>query len=98
MEFLKDKNGVTYSQLPPTLYLTFDYYIYSVPQYRPKNILMLGYALGTTAGLIRLLYGDVPITGVDIDKCENRYNFLLRIQNRFRPACVLQYHKRMEFP
>lgn len=34
---------------------------------------MLGYGGGTVAGLIRLLYGDVPITAVDINPCENKY-------------------------
>ena len=58
---------------PPTAHLTFGYWIYLVPQYKPKNILMLGYAGGTVAGLIRLLYGDVPITAVDLEPSENKY-------------------------
>ena len=62
------------SVYPPTKYLTFGAWIYMVPQYKPESVLMLGYADGTTAGLIRLLYGDVPITGVDIQPLvENRY-------------------------
>jgi hypothetical protein len=61
------------SVYPPTKHLTFGYWIYMVPQYKPKSVLMLGYAGGTTAGLIRLLYGDVPITGVDIEPCEATY-------------------------
>ena len=44
-----------------------------VPQYRPDSVLMLGYAEGTTAGLIRLLYRDVNITGVDIEPCAPSY-------------------------
>lgn len=72
--FWKDKNGHSYSSYPPTTYLTFDYSIYMVPQYKPESILILGYAGGTVAGLIRLLYGDVPITGVDTEPCEDRYN------------------------
>lgn len=59
---------------PPTKYLTFGCWIYLVPQYKAENILILGYGGGTVAGLIRLLYGDVPITGVDIKPCENLYN------------------------
>lgn len=64
------------SVYPCSEYLTFGPWIYMVPQYKPKNILMLGYAGGTTAGLIRLLIGDVPITAVDIDDCSdfNYYN------------------------
>ena len=45
-----------------------------VPQYKPESVLMLGYAGGTVAGLIRLIYGDIPITGVDITPCDNLYN------------------------
>lgn len=68
-----DKFGVPNSVYPPTDYMTFGYWIYMVPQYKPKSVLMLGYAGGTTAGLIRLVYGDVPITGVDIEDCVDRY-------------------------
>lgn len=65
----------TLSVFPPTKYLTFGVWIYLVPQYKPKNVLVLGYDDGTVAGLIRLLYGDIPITGVDIKPLGiNRYN------------------------
>jgi len=49
-----------------------------VPQYKPESILILGYGGGTVAGLIRLLYGDVPITAIDILPCNDRYgvNFI----------------------
>lgn len=75
--FKKDKLGRSYSSYPPTTYLTFDYSIFCVPQYKPTSVLILGYADGTVAGLIRLLYGDVPITGVDINPCEDRYGVTL---------------------
>ena len=70
----KDKFGIPMSVNPPTKYLTFGCWIYMVPQYKPKNILMLGYCGGTTAGLIRLLYGNVPITAVDVDFYDNLYD------------------------
>lgn len=70
---MKNKFQDVQSVYPPTKYLTFGVWIYLVPQYKPESVLMLGYADGTAAGLIRLLYGDVPITGVDIEPCENRY-------------------------
>ena len=69
-----DSKGFINSVYPCTQYLTFGIWIYLVPQYVPKSILMLGFAGGTTAGLIRLFYGDIPITGVDIGECENLYN------------------------
>lgn len=62
------------SVYPPTKYLTFGPWIYLVPQYKPESILILGYAGGTVAGLIRLLYGNVPITAVDIEPCEANYD------------------------
>ena len=60
-----------------------------VPQYKPESVLILGYAGGTTAGLIRLLYGDVPITAVDIVPCENRYgvNLIEADARDFIKAC-----------
>jgi len=61
----------TFSVYPPTKYLTFAPWIYMVPQYKPESVLMLGYAGGTVAGLIKLLYGDVPITAVDINPRED---------------------------
>jgi len=72
-----DDFGVPNSVYPPTTYLTFGCWIYLVPQYKPKSVLILGYAGGTVAGLIRLLYGDVSITGVDINTCENLYGATL---------------------
>lgn len=72
--FDEDNNGNSYSAYPPTTYLTFAYWIFMVPQYRPESVLILGYAGGTIAGLIRLLYGDVPITAVDIDDCVDNYD------------------------
>ena len=60
-----------------------------VPQYKPESVLILGYAGGTTAGLIRLLYGDVPITAVDIENCENRYgvDFIQADAEEFVKTC-----------
>lgn len=69
-----DKNNNSYSVYPPETYLTFAYWIYMVPQYKPRNVLILGYGGGTVAGLIHKIYGDVPITGVDLDLQENIYN------------------------
>lgn len=69
IKFLSDKNNNSYSVDPPTTYLTFAYWIYMVPQYKPESVLILGHALGTVAKLIKLIWGDVPITAVDIVDC-----------------------------
>ena len=72
-----DKQGSVISVYPPMDYLTNGPWIYMVPQFKPESVLMLGYGGGTVAGLIRLLYGDIPITGVDIKPCENLYGVSL---------------------
>lgn len=85
----KNKFGIAYSVYPPQTFLTFDYWIYMVPQYKPESVLMLGYAGGTVAGLIRLIWGDVPITAVDIKPCEDRYrvNFIQADAKEFVKNC-----------
>lgn len=84
----RDKNGNSFSAYPPTTYLTFSYWIYMVPQYKPESVLMLGYGGGTVAGLIRQLYGwDVPITAVDIKRCNDPYGV------RFVQADAKEYVK-----
>ena len=84
-----DKFGTPNSVYPPTKHLTFGPWIYLVPQYKPENILMLGYAGGTVAGLVRLLYGDVPITAVDIKYIDNLYNvkFIKQDAREFIKTC-----------
>lgn len=72
-----DSTGGRNSVYPCTEGVTFHPFIYMVPQYKPKSVLMLGYAGGTVAGLIRLFYGDVPITGVDIGYVEDHYGATL---------------------
>lgn len=62
---IEDEKGQIHSIADPTLYLTFGSWIYLVPQYKPKNVLMLGYGGGTAAKLIRMFHGAVPITAVD---------------------------------
>lgn len=70
-----DLHGQLNSVDPPTKYLTNGPWIYLVPQFKPESVLMLGFAGGTVAGLIRKLYGnDIPITAVDIENCEPKYD------------------------
>lgn len=73
MRNITGAGGVINSVDPCTSYLTFGPWIYLVPQFHPESVLMLGYAGGTTAGLIRLLYGDVPVTAVDVNFMEDPY-------------------------
>lgn len=62
---VQDERGQIHSIVDENLYLTFGVWLYLVPQYKPKNVLMLGYGGGTAARYIRKFYGDVPITAVD---------------------------------
>lgn len=68
MRNIVDSAGGRNSVYPPAEGLTFFPFIYMVPQYRPDDVLMLGYAGGTVAGLVKLFYGEsVPITAVDVE-------------------------------
>lgn len=62
---IQDERGQLHSIADPSMYLTFGVWLYLVPQYKPKSVLMLGYGGGTAAKYIRMFYGDVPITAVD---------------------------------
>lgn len=90
--FYRNSEGINYSVYPPQTFLTFDYWIYMVPQYKPKNVLILGYGGGTVAGLIRLIWGpDVQITGVDLvpspDKDKYNVNFIQADAREFVREC-----------
>lgn len=86
--YLTSKNQIN-SVYPPWGYLTWGPWIYMVPQYKPESVLMLGYAGGTTAGLIRLFYDMVPITAVDINFIDNRYgvNFVMSDAKEYIQTC-----------
>lgn len=89
--FYRNEEGINYSAYPPQTFLTFEYWIFMVPQYKPKSILILGYGDGTVAGLIRLIWGDVPITAVDLAPYRdgNRYgvNFIQADAQDFVKNC-----------
>ena len=78
MRSILDSVGGRNSVYPPIHGLTFSPFIYMVPQFDPEDVLMLGYAGGTVAGLIRLFYGQaVPIVAVDLhDPVEDLYNVM----------------------
>lgn len=80
MRNITDTTGSINSVYPPTEYLTFGPWIYMVPQYRPEDMLFLGFDGGTSAGLVRLLYGSLPITAIDLHSqgdYDERYNVRL---------------------
>lgn len=77
MRNITDSQGFINSVYPPMEYLTFGPWIYMVPQYKCEDALLLGYAGGTVAGLLRTFYGAIPITGVDVADCQNDWNVQL---------------------
>lgn len=73
--FQKTKGFGRRSTYPCTHRLTLSPWIYLVPQFKPESVLVLGYAGGTVAGLVRRLYGDsIPIAGVDNNEMVNLYD------------------------
>lgn len=62
---IQDELGQIHSIADPSMYLTFGVWLYLVPQYKPENVLMLGYGGGTAAKYINMFHGEVPITAVD---------------------------------
>lgn len=91
-------------------YLTFGPWLYLVPQYRPESVLMLGYGGGTAAGLMRLFYGDMPITAVDMLDCSafDTYNvelikadaleWVMRTDRRFDAVVVDLFREGSYYP
>ena len=60
------ENGVVQSVYPAETHFGFSYWSYLIPPFKPANVLILGYGIGTAGELIRKIYGDtVLITGVD---------------------------------
>jgi hypothetical protein len=74
MREYRDSNGNILSVYPP---IKDGYWHCMVPESKPESVLMIGYGWGTTAGLIKEKYGEVPITGVDLVLCENYHNVTL---------------------
>jgi hypothetical protein len=59
--------GVLHSVNPATDLFGLTYFYLMIPPQKPKSVLILGYAGGTIANLIKLVWGDdVEITGVDL--------------------------------
>jgi len=67
------KNGITYwtdrgaiySVDPPTAHFNMSAWCMLVPPYKPENILFVGCAGNTVPKLVKIIYGDIAMTGVD---------------------------------
>jgi spermidine synthase len=97
---LARRKSLMKSAYPCTDMLTLGPWIYLVPQFHPESVLILGYGDGTVAGLIRKLYGDVKITGVDIEIPKHRDSYTEFVLSdardflkRLDPNYLPQYHQ-----
>ena len=66
--------GVVQSVNPPETGFGYFVFAHMIPPFKPSSTLLLGYGSGTTAELIRKIWGDVKITGVDLIAFNDRYN------------------------
>ena len=71
MYFAKD--GALYSMNPPETMFGFTYHAQMIPPMKPEHTLILGYGGGTVAALMRKIWGDCKITGVDQEKYDSKF-------------------------
>lgn len=65
-----EKDGIVQSVKPATYQFGRVPWSQMIPPFKPEKLLILGYCEGTIADLVRLVWGDVSITGVDRDAHE----------------------------
>ena len=65
--------GVLQSVKPAETMYGFNVFSHMIPPYRPEHTLMLGYGGGTVPALMRKIWGDCKITGVDIEPRNDRF-------------------------
>lgn len=77
-----EKSGIKYLYYKNTVQSVspaesmFGYTVWShmIPPFKPEHTLILGYGGGTVAELMRKIWGQSKITGVDIEARKDRYN------------------------
>lgn len=62
------KDGIIQSFLPPESYFGYTYHALLIPPFRPTNVLILGYGGGVVSLLIKKIWGDTPVTGIDLEE------------------------------
>ena len=69
-----NKAGTLQSLNPPETRFGFTYHSHCVPPFRPEHTLILGYGKGNIAELMRRVWGQVKVTGVDNLEQAREYN------------------------
>lgn len=72
-QYLYGKNNALYSVNPPETLFGYTVWGHMIPPFRPEHTLILGYGSGTVAALMRKIWGQCKITGVDIEATNNKY-------------------------
>ena len=65
--------GALYSVTPPESMFGYTIWAHMIPPFRPESALILGYGGGTVAELIRKIWGQCKITGVDMEIQKNAF-------------------------
>ena len=65
--------GALQSVKPAETMFGFTVFAHMIPPFRPEHTLMLGYGGGTVPALMRKIWGDCKITGVDIEPRSDRF-------------------------
>ena len=74
--YVVDKSGAVYAVDPPETMFGYLYFAHMIPPEKPGHTLILGYGHGTTAELIRKIWGQCKITGVDLYGYQKRDAYL----------------------
>jgi len=95
------KNGITYfhdrgaiySVDPPTAHFNLSEWSMEVPPFKPEHLLILGCAGNTVAKLVKIIHGDVPMVGVDVQESEpvEGLKFYLSDAEQFLKTCTDQF-------
>ena len=72
-EFTFSPDGALYSMSPAETMFGFTYHASMIPPFKPEHALILGYGGGTIAELVRKVWGQVKVTGIDIQKYDCKY-------------------------
>lgn len=76
--------GIIHGIKPAESWAGYLYWLFQVPPFKPKNMLMLGYGLGTIAELTRKIWGnDVSCLGIDLESLETYEQDTVIIKDAF---------------
>ena len=71
-KYLYGPDNALYSVDPCETMFGYTYFSNLIPPFKPHHTLILGYGAGTVANLMRKIWGDCKITGVDIETSNHK--------------------------